>query len=187
LSGLLTPKAIFGPFPFDCYSRARPPHTTVTAATVNIALRSVTQNDRRFIESLYFETQRPIIEELFGWRGDDFERQRFAETYSEANTVIVTVDDRRVGWLTINRRPDAITLEQIYVSPAWQNQGIGSFLIRQLIEEAQAAKVPLKLSTAKINRARRLYERLGFRVVGESAFKLYMERAVRFSVELDEL
>lgn len=35
---------------------------------------------------------------------------------------------------------------------------------------------PLTLSTAKINPARRLYEGLGFTVVGESEFKVFMER-----------
>lgn len=151
---------------------------------VNIALRPVTLDDRLFIESLYFETQRPIIEELFGWRGDDFERQRFAEWYDAANTAIITVDDQRAGWLTVSRRPDAIHLDQIYVSMVWQNHGIGSFLIRQLIEEAQATKAPLKLSTAKINPARSLYERLGFRVVGESGFKVCMERATALALEI---
>jgi ribosomal protein S18 acetylase RimI-like enzyme len=140
---------------------------------MKITLRSATQDDRHFIETIYFETQRGIIEELFGWRGDEVERQKLAELHDEPNTSIVTVDDQRAGWLTVNRRPDAINLDQIYLSVGWQNRGIGTFLISQLIEEARAAKVPLKLSTAKINRARRLYERLGFMTVSESDFKVY--------------
>jgi ribosomal protein S18 acetylase RimI-like enzyme len=39
--------------------------------------------------------------------------------------------------------------------------------------EARAAKVPLTLSTAKINPASQLYERLGFRVVSEGEYKFY--------------
>lgn len=40
--------------------------------------RSATTEDRLFVESIYFETQRWIIETLFGWRGDEFERSKFA-------------------------------------------------------------------------------------------------------------
>jgi len=54
-----------------------------------------------------------------------------------------------------------------------RNHGIGSSLIRQLMGEARAAKVPLTLSTAKINLASQLYERLGFRVVSEGEYKFY--------------
>lgn len=42
----------------------------------------------------------------------------------------------------------------------------------------------MKLSTAKINPARNLYKRLGFRIVGESRFKIYMERAATLPLEI---
>jgi hypothetical protein len=44
-----------------------------------------------------------------------------------------------------------------------------------LISEAQTNSKPLRLGTAKINPARRLYERLGFVNVVESEFKVFME------------
>jgi ribosomal protein S18 acetylase RimI-like enzyme len=48
--------------------------------------------------------------------------------------------------------------------------------MRQLMTEANAANKPLTLSTAKSNPARKLYKRPGFTEVGESQFKVYMER-----------
>jgi ribosomal protein S18 acetylase RimI-like enzyme len=140
---------------------------------VKIELRPATKDDKLFIESLYFEAHRWIIEKLFGWRGDEFEREKFSQLYNAPNTAIVTVDGRRAGWLTVRRQPDAIHLDQIYLSAAWRNHGIGSSLIRQLMGEARAAKVPLTLSTATINPASQLYERLGFRVVSEGEYKFY--------------
>lgn len=107
---------------------------------------------------VYFETQRWLIEALFGWRGEDAERAKFVEFYDEANTQIVEVDS-------------------IYLAADWQRAGIGTYLLQQIIAEADAAAMPVRLSTAKINPARSLYERLGFRVVEESEFKVYMERA----------
>ena len=127
------------------------------------------------MERVYFATHRHIIEALFGWRGDDVERRKFEESYNEANSAIVVVESEDIGWLTIRRRPDHIDLDAIYLCAAWQRRGIGTRIIRELIREAAAARVPLRLSAAKINEARRLYERLGFQTIREDDLKIYME------------
>jgi len=48
-------------------------------------------------------------------------------------------------------------------------------LVREVIGEARAAGLPLTVSTAKINPARSLYERLGFVATHEGEFKVFME------------
>ena len=45
-----------------------------------------------------------------------------------------------------------------------------------LIEEATHAQKAITLGVVKINPARRLYERLGFRVTHEDQHKVYMRR-----------
>lgn len=59
----------------------------------------------------------------------------------------------------------------IAVADAFQNQGLGRYLLRLLIEAAKRrAKRGLELAVFKNNsRAIHLYESLGFRVVGETA------------------
>ena len=52
--------------------------------------RLASEADRAFVEDVYFGTQRWIIEELFGWRGDDVERAKFAEFYDESRTRIIS-------------------------------------------------------------------------------------------------
>jgi GNAT superfamily N-acetyltransferase len=142
-----------------------------------VSLRAATRTDRPFIERVYFETQRWIIEEIFGWRGDEAERAKLAQFYPDENGIsIVVADDRDVGWLLVLRNANEIELEGIYIEQASQRRGIGTFLIRQLIDEAASAGLPLRLSTAKINPARALYERLGFVVTDEDRFKVFMEQ-----------
>ncbi len=140
-----------------------------------IVFRKADAGDRSFVEQVYFTTQRHIIEALFGWRGEDVERRKFAESYDVENSSIIVVEGEDVGWLTVRRRPDQIELDAIYLCDAWQRRGIGTRIIRGLIHEAAAGRVPLRLSTAKINDARRLYERLGFQATREDDFKIYME------------
>jgi ribosomal protein S18 acetylase RimI-like enzyme len=142
-----------------------------------IVLRPATPRDRAFAQRTYFETQRWLIERLFGWRGDEVERAKFDEFYDERHTRIVEVDGAAVGWLTVMRERDRIELDSIYIASAKQNAGLGTHLITELIAQAQAARKKLTLSTAKINPARRLYERLGFAVTAESEFKVQMEHS----------
>ncbi|HEY1977379.1 MAG TPA: GNAT family N-acetyltransferase [Candidatus Baltobacteraceae bacterium] len=142
---------------------------------MKLTLRSASSADRPFVESVYFETQRWIIEKLFGWRGDDFEKDRFLSHYHESDTSIVVVDGQDAGWICVRQEEEALHLHSIYLLSAFQKRGIGTSLIRQVIEDARAKRMPLTVSTAKINPARHLYERLGFAVSSESEFKVFME------------
>ena len=150
---------------------------------MNIELRAARPSDRRSIERTYFETQRWLIEELFGWRGDEFERTKFAESYDESASSIIVASGADVGWLMIVRSGDEIELAQIYIVPESQSRGIGTILVNQLVDEARRNRIPLRLSTAKINPARRLYERLGFVVTHEDQYKVYMEFRDQTSAE----
>ena len=141
----------------------------------NLTLRVASDNDRNFVEEVYFETQRWLIERLFGWRGDDLEKRKFAQVYDQANSRIISTDGVDVGWLTVVRNEDAWELEGIYLRVSHQRKGLGTDLIRQLLDDATLASVPLRLSTAKINPARYLYARMGFQEVYEDEFKVYME------------
>ncbi len=140
-----------------------------------IAFRKAVPGDRPFVERVYFATHRHIIEALFGRRGDDVEHRKFEEFYNEESSAIIVVEGEDIGWLTVRREADQIELDSIYLRGESQRQGIGTRIIRDLIREAAAARVPLRLSAAKINEARRLYERLGFRTTREDDLKVYME------------
>jgi putative acetyltransferase len=139
-----------------------------------ISLRPAGAEDRDFVERVYFETQRWIIEALFGWRGQEQERANFADGYDADTTQVIVVDGEDAGWLTVQRGAD-IELGSLYLAPERQRKGLGTKLVQELIDEATLARLPLKLSTAKINPARNLYERLGFVEVREDRYKIYME------------
>ena len=59
----------------------------------------------------------------------------------------------------------------VSVLPAWRGRGIGTTLLKGLIERCSAAGFPaISLSVQRANPAARLYERLGFReVTGDDA------------------
>ena len=89
---------------------------------MHVTLRPAVASDRAFVEAVYFETQRWIIERLFGWRGDEVERAKFDETYSERESEIVVLDGSNVGWLSVRRDADGIDIDAIYLLPACAEQ-----------------------------------------------------------------
>lgn len=138
-------------------------------------LRPATGEDRAFAQAVYFETQRWLIEALFGWRGEEVEVAKFDEIYREGDTSIISAGGCDVGWMGVARIDGAIELDGMYITPEHQRRGLGTALIRGLMLQARLEGKPLRLSTAKINPARELYRRLGFVETEEDRFKVYME------------
>jgi ribosomal protein S18 acetylase RimI-like enzyme len=136
---------------------------------MDIRLSAYEARDFDFARRLYFETMRPAIERVFGW---DEARQHasFAEWFNPEEVSVITADGLDAGWIQQRLDDNAIFLGSIYVAPAMQRKGIGSAVIRALLRSGR----PVILAVMKINPARALYERLGFRITHEDEHKLYM-------------
>ncbi|MFY9662835.1 MAG: GNAT family N-acetyltransferase [Candidatus Cybelea sp.] len=92
-------------------------------------LKPATPEDASFVESIYFETQRWIIEKLFGWRGDDFEHAKFRDNfYHEQDASIIVAGGKPVGWIAIGRNGKTIHVDHVYLTTEAQRHGIGTTL-----------------------------------------------------------
>jgi GNAT superfamily N-acetyltransferase len=99
--------------------------------------------------------------------------ERVRNFYDEAQ--VVEIDGRPVGLWKLHRESAVWWIIQVQLLPEVQGRGIGAALIRGLAAEARSAGVALKLKVLKTNPARRLYERLGFVVVGDDEHGLEMQ------------
>jgi GNAT superfamily N-acetyltransferase len=142
--------------------------------TGEIILRPAQPRDFAFCERVYFDEMGWIIEAL----KLDLARHRdgFTRQWQCAEVRIISTEIGHVGWLQTAPADEAIFLAQLYLEGRFQRQGIGSRVMRLLIEEAASTEKAVALAVVKINPARRLYERLGFRVTHEDQHKLYMRR-----------
>ncbi|MCU0522402.1 MAG: GNAT family N-acetyltransferase, partial [Anaerolineae bacterium] len=87
---------------------------------------------------------------------------------------IVVLSGREIGVFSIERKPDEIFLDKLFILPDYQRWGIGSHLIRMVLAEAFGQSLPVRLGVLKVNPARSLYERLGFVVEGEEGASYLM-------------
>jgi GNAT superfamily N-acetyltransferase len=96
-----------------------------------------------------------------GLWNEDWARRRFLETFVPANTEVIEVDDEPVGVIAVRAEADAQWIEHFYLDPAVQGRGIGSQVLRHVMD-AHRDNRPFRLAIDRGSAARRLYERVGF-------------------------
>jgi len=101
--------------------------------------------------------------------------QGYHQAFPDAEFQIITLDGGNAGRLIVNRTRDDLQLVDIALLPIHRNAGIATALLQRLFGEAAATKMPIRLQVLKVNRAGRLYQRLGFTQTGETETHLEME------------
>ncbi len=138
-------------------------------------LRPVVPVDRDWLWQTYSNCMRGYIEGTWGpWDGDAQEAS-FHDRFVSGEVNIIVSGGRDVGYIAALNEPTEIRLFNIMIAPEFQRQGIGTAVLKHLQAVAVALGVPIRLQVLKVNPARQLYERLGFRVFEETATHFRME------------
>jgi ribosomal protein S18 acetylase RimI-like enzyme len=132
-----------------------------------IDLRPATSDDYDFAFRVHCAAMRPSVERTFGW-DTDFQACYFRLHFDPAKREIICLDGVDVGILSVEERGESLFIASIEILPKYQGRGIGTNLIRRLQQKAKRQALPVTLQVLKGNRARGLYERLGFEVTGET-------------------
>ncbi|GHF97445.1 N-acetyltransferase [Streptomyces filamentosus] len=104
-------------------------------------------------------------------------RQRLRDGFSPAHTSVVETPDRPLaGCVTFRPGPDHFRLEHFYLDPALQGRGLGTAVLRRLLDRADAEGAAVRLDVLRGSPARRLYERAGFVAEAEDGVDVSMVR-----------
>ena len=143
--------------------------------TMEFTRRPASSQDRPFVEAANRRAYEELVVRQFGAWDDDTQARNFDEKWQRAGFEIVEVAGTPVGAIWTTDQGDHLRLREVFLLPEWQGRGLGSHLVRQELGKARRRCKPLRLSLLRMNRARSLYERLGFSVCGEEETKLWMQ------------
>lgn len=129
---------------------------------VPFALRPATADDADFAWRLFKLTMRESIESVWG-RWDEVHWNFFFHAHFDpSQTQVVVVDGQDVGILRVEERRGDVWLDTVEIAPQYQGRGLGSAIVRGILAEAFRHDQAVGLQVNRANRARQLYERLGF-------------------------
>ncbi|MGV9631337.1 GNAT family N-acetyltransferase [Streptomyces sp. NPDC003487] len=138
-------------------------------------LRPASVADVEAIAELKAVVMKPDLERL-GRYDEQRVRQRLRDRFEPAHTWIIEVDGAFAGCVAMRPAEDAHWLEHFYLDPALHGRGIGSGVLRELLDRSDRAGVPVRLIVVQGSAARRLYERHGFTWEDEDPVDVVMLR-----------
>jgi GNAT superfamily N-acetyltransferase len=149
-----------------------------------LALRDSVTGDAEFLYAVYASTRREELA-ITGWsdsQKEEFLRMQFDaqhryyhEVFPEASYQIILWEEQPVGRLYVDRRGDEIGIVDISLLPEYRGRGIGGILLPRIMAEATEADKPVRIYVERFNRALTLYDRLGFRKIGDTGVYFHME------------
>ncbi len=143
-------------------------------ATPPFDFRRVHDGDFDFCWPLYRDALQPLSIGLFAW--DDAVQQRHVrEALADEGASVLVSGGSDAGWLHCSETRFVIHLGHLYLVPDKRNRGLGTAFLTWMSDRARRKGKDFTLDVMKNNRARALYERLGFRPVHSSAHTITLQ------------
>lgn len=153
------------------------------ASHSGLNLRPIQPEDETFLRYLYGETRQDLAcldlepaqrETLIALQ---FQIQQLQYTQLSATTELslVLLQNQPIGKLYIDPGLIEIRVLEIAILPRYQNQGIGTILLTDILARGTQMNLPVTLHVAPENPALCLYTRLGFNPVREDESRIFME------------
>ncbi|MFF0265669.1 GNAT family N-acetyltransferase [Kribbella sp. NPDC004536] len=139
---------------------------------MNWTLRPATPADLEPLTELRALVMRPDLERL-GRYDEHRVRQRFRDGFTPEHTQIIEVAGAVAGSIAMRPTADDLWLEHFYLDPGHQGQGLGTSVLRTVLDNARAT---VRLNVLQGSAARRLYERHGFVLESEDPVDVFMVR-----------
>jgi ribosomal protein S18 acetylase RimI-like enzyme len=170
---------------------------TVSSARgqADVQLRPAGDRERDLFARVYASTREEELarvpfspEQKAAFLAQQFAAQsaHYAAHYAQATTDVIVVDGEPAGRLMVMRSDEEVLIVDIALLPAHRARGIGTRVLREIIEEAGDAGAKLTIHVERMNPALRLYRRLGFEAVADDGIYLTMQRPPRGTRQIDD-
>lgn len=128
-------------------------------------LRKCSEEDRAWAYALKCEAYREVVERQFGPWNEEFQRDLFNGRWNPGISRVVLVNGTSIGLIAVEERGEDVWLDEIQITREWRDKGIGTAIVQEIVSRTPS----VRLQVLKKNvRAQGFYQRLAFRIVGET-------------------
>ena len=106
-------------------------------------------------------------------------RERFLASFDPALTRHVACGGARVGFVVVRPDGDGLLLDHLYLLPSAQGRGVGAAVLADVLADADARRLPVRVVALRESGANRFYERFGFERVERGEWDNHYLRACR--------
>ena len=115
------------------------------------------------------------ITSMFDW-DEDVQRSYHIKAWQQQKPYVITYDGKLIGTIATIESENCIEIGQFFILPDYQNRGIGTHLLKDILDKADQLGKNVTLKFLKNNPVESLYVRNGFRLVDTDEILYYMER-----------
>src|SRR5436190_18350949 len=122
--------------------------------SADLTLRPAAPGDRELLLTIYASSREQEMDQVpwseaekqaFLAQQFDFQDRHYRTAYEGAEFSILVVNGTDAGRLLVHRSPECIEVLDIALLPPWRNQGLGTGVIRGLMDEAARLGQSLRL------------------------------------------
>lgn len=141
--------------------------------------------DLDFLRKLYISTRWDEVAVLIDWTEQQklnflseqfsFQHAHYMEQYAGADFFLIKNGKTKIGRLYKEYRTDEIRIIDIALLPEYRGKGIGGRIMESILAEAKKKDLAVRIHVEHNNPAMKLYNRLGFKKIGDTGVYFFME------------
>ena len=152
-------------------------HSTEQMQPNSLQFRPIEPADEALLLSIYASTRAEEMKMVPDWPAEQktafltqqfqAQHQYYQQMYKNKQFGILLYNEQPAGRLYLDHRADEVRIVDIALLPDFRGLGLGEGALRGILNEAEAAGKRVTIHVERQNRARHLYDRLGFRIINE--------------------
>jgi ribosomal protein S18 acetylase RimI-like enzyme len=152
-------------------------HSTEQIQPDSLQFRPIEPADEALLLTIYASTRAEEMEMVPDWTAEQkttfltqqfqAQHQYYQQMYKNKQFGILLYNGQPAGRLYLDHRADEVRIVDIALLPDFRGRGLGESTLRGIMNEATAAEKRVTIHVERQNRARHLYDRLGFCVINE--------------------
>ena len=141
-------------------------------------LQPAVESDKESIRQLRFDCYQEVVALQFGAWDEDEQTKFFEDKWVPSRYLKILCDGKFAGVLAVVQHREQILIEELQIHPTRQGRGLGTAVMNTILDDADQRQVPIRLRVLRKNRAKSMYDRLGFDVVDKTETHYLMERTI---------